>query len=233
MMETLIPHQAHAMLVGVLSLDTDILRVTEKACEPLGAKVRHFPSLDSTRRYLAHHALALGVIDDALTTAQPLNWAQTLSAGMTRWVVVNALTDARCAVLLNAGVEDAVTSCSAALSARVALAARRSLLATCAPTLTIGDLVINRSLRRIYRNDVEIALTSREWEILVWLLDSYPAVARIVDLRSYSCRFATSDELSARLHVCICHLRRKLEADSGIRLLNARGLGYQLTCAAG
>jgi two-component system, OmpR family, response regulator len=124
---------------------------------------------------------------------------------------------------LNRGADDYLTKpflieeLVARLRALIRRAARHP-----APAVELGDLRINLTARRVYRNDEEIELTGREYSILELLVrrrgDVVPRTVLSEHLYSDD-----SELMSNAIDVHIASLRRKLGAAV---IQTRRGLGY-------
>ena len=95
-------------------------------------------------------------------------------------------------------------------------------------SLTVGDLTLNPDTHEVKREDHDIELTQREFELLEYLLRNERIVVSrqqlLEDVWGYD-PFATTNTIE----VFISNLRRKLEVDDMPRLLHTiRGAGYVL-----
>ena len=129
------------------------------------------------------------------------------------------------------GADDYLTKPFAAseLLARIRAVLRRA-QGTKPPSadLRVATIVLNPAIRRAWNREVELELTSMEFDILELLMR---AAGRIV----------SRDEMAASLHqrealpfersidVHISHLRKKLAPDGDQLLRTVRGVGYQLS----
>jgi DNA-binding response OmpR family regulator len=95
-------------------------------------------------------------------------------------------------------------------------------------SLTVGDLTLNPDTHEVKRDEHDIELTQREFELLEYLLRNERIVVSrqqlLEDVWGYD-PFATTNTIE----VFISNLRRKLEVDDMPRLLHTiRGAGYVL-----
>ncbi len=113
------------------------------------------------------------------------------------------------------------------LLARVRALARRAYSAK-NPLLTVDDLRLETSTRRVYRGDDEIILTSREYALLEYLaIRAGEAVSR-TDIWEHVYEF-NSDADSNVVDVYIGYLRKKVERMGRPTLIHTiRGVGYSL-----
>ena len=97
-----------------------------------------------------------------------------------------------------------------------------------AASLSVGDLTLNPDTREVRRNERELELTNREFELLEYLMRNERLVVSrerlLDDVWGYDPTAATNT-----IDVFISNLRRKLEAGGEPRLLHTkRGAGYVL-----
>jgi len=113
------------------------------------------------------------------------------------------------------------------LLARVRALARRAYSAK-NPQLTVDDLRLETSARRVWRGDDEVVLTSREYALLEYLaMRAGEAVSR-TDIWEHVYEF-NSEADSNVVDVYIGYLRKKVERPGGPALIHTiRGVGYSL-----
>jgi len=109
------------------------------------------------------------------------------------------------------------------LSARVAAVSRRY-AGNPNPRVTLGDLEIDLTARRLFRNGREITLTAHEWALLARLLRQPGAVLSKSQLEDSLYAFGSEIESNA-IEVYISRLRKKLGRHA---IRTVRGLGYGL-----
>jgi len=93
--------------------------------------------------------------------------------------------------------------------------------------IRLGEYRFNRRTMELIRGDERIELTSKECDLLQLL---YESVNDTVE-RDTILRMVWNDEgdyVGRTLDVFISKLRKKLEADSSIKIANIRGVGYKL-----
>jgi two-component system alkaline phosphatase synthesis response regulator PhoP len=135
---------------------------------------------------------------------------------------------------LEAGADDYVTKPFGAseLVARVDALLRRSRIAigraTPPPTLTFGDVRINRSARTVRRGDRLVSLTPKEYALLLALIDRGGAVATRNELLAEVWGYQ-SDVSTRTVDIHVSELRKKLEVDAAEpkHILTIRKTGYR------
>ena len=99
-----------------------------------------------------------------------------------------------------------------------------------ASILSFGDFSFNFPKQTLqYKTDVEVKLTHREAHLLFHLIKNKNQVLdRSLILNKL---WGNNDFFSARsMDVFISKLRKKLELDASIQIINVRGYGYKLVC---
>jgi DNA-binding response OmpR family regulator len=113
------------------------------------------------------------------------------------------------------------------LLARVRALARRAYSAK-NPRLTVDDLRLETSTRRVWRGDDEVVLTSREYALLEYLaMRAGEAVSR-TDIWEHVYEFHSEADSNV-VDVYIGYLRKKVERPGRPQLIHTiRGVGYSL-----
>lgn len=116
------------------------------------------------------------------------------------------------------------------LLARVAALLRRGQVISVAPTLHVADLVLEVSARIARRSGVELVLTLREFDLLLYLTENQGrAVSREMlsrDVWRETSRFTPIDNV---IDVQIARLRRKVDDPFSMKLLHTiRGVGFMI-----
>jgi DNA-binding response OmpR family regulator len=126
---------------------------------------------------------------------------------------------------LDCGADDYLTK---PFSYVVLLARLRALLRRGAPerptVLTVGDLRLDPARRRVTRADAEVALTTREYALLDYLMRRPGQVVSKIELLDHVWD-ASLDTAPNAVEVYVGYLRRKIGRD---RLETVRGAGYRL-----
>jgi len=96
-------------------------------------------------------------------------------------------------------------------------------------SISIGQYIFNYEKQKLFFNDQTIILTHRESQLLYHLIERKN---EILD-RSFILKklWGNDDFFNARsMDVFISKLRKKLQQDTSIEIINIRGYGYKLTC---
>ena len=116
------------------------------------------------------------------------------------------------------------------LIARVEALLRRGQVAAINPSLRVADLAIDRTSRTVHRSGIQLGLTQREFDLLLYLAEnrghamSREALAR--DVWHETSRFTPIDNV---IDVQMTRLRRKVDDPFPIKLLQTiRGVGFML-----
>jgi len=132
---------------------------------------------------------------------------------------------------LDAGADDYLIKpfAFAELLARIRALVRRGRVAE-SPRLTVGDLEVHLITREVTRGGRPVELTVREFELLAYLLRHQGQVVSREGLaRDVWKETARSTPLDNVIDVHVARLRRKVDADPGLRLIHTvRGMGFML-----
>jgi DNA-binding response OmpR family regulator len=133
---------------------------------------------------------------------------------------------------LNAGADDYLGKPFSLpeLTARLAALLRRNKRAAQGSSLRLADLKLNLETRVAHRSGVQLELTAREYDILLYLLEHRErAVSRemlVNDVWRETSRFTPIDNV---IDVQMKRLRRKLDDPFPVKLLHTlRGIGFIL-----
>lgn len=143
-------------------------------------------------------------------------------------LTARAETDTKVQLLL-AGADDYLVKpfSFAELTARIRALLRRP-QEVLPETLRIGDLELNPTERRVFRNGHEIPLTLKEFGLLEYFMRHPNQVVNREDLLSHLWDFNYVG-FSNVVDVHVKNLRRKLDSEGGSTVLETvRGIGYRL-----
>lgn len=113
------------------------------------------------------------------------------------------------------------------LMARIRAITRRK-SGTAENTLTSGDLVMDRRAHQVFRGGAEISLTSKEFEILEYMMQNPGAVLSRDKLSSHVWNY-DYDGGSNVIDVYMHHLRKKIDGDfDEKKIVTVKGVGYKL-----
>lgn len=94
--------------------------------------------------------------------------------------------------------------------------------------LRSGDLSLDRGAHRVMRNDKEISLTAKEFEILEYMMQN-PGIVLSRDKLSAHVWNYDYDGGSNVIDVYVHHLRKKIDGDSDEKkIVTVKGVGYKL-----
>ncbi|MER5768824.1 response regulator transcription factor [Streptomyces sp. NPDC001985] len=130
---------------------------------------------------------------------------------------------------LDTGADDYLTKpfSYVVLVARVKALLRRRGRSGGSPVLTVGDLRVETSARRVFRGEDEVALTAKEFAVLEQLAVRAGDVVSKAQILEHVWDFAYDGDPNI-IEVYISALRRKLGAP---RIQTVRGAGYRLVAA--
>jgi len=223
--------------VLVVEDDPTVAEVLALYLGQAGMQVRHATSGETAIAMAAEELPALAILDVMLPGMDGLEVCRRLRLLRADLPVMmlTARGDEDDRILgLQVGADDYVTK---PFSPRELVLRTQSLLrrATPAPdaalgpeaTLTDGDLTLDRAAHRVWLGPRELALTSREFDLLAWFV-SHPgrAIGRD-DLMRDVWDWEFGDAATVTVHVR--RLREKIEVDPAnpVRLVTVFGLGYR------
>jgi two-component system OmpR family response regulator len=154
------------------------------------------------------------------------------------WVPILMLT-ARDAVEdrvegLDSGADDYLTKpfSFAELLARLRALARRG-AAERPPVLEVGSLRLDPATRQVWRGDVEVALSAKEFALLEMFMRRPGHVLTRLDLLEHAWDYGYENRSNV-IDVYIRYLREKLDRPFGVRSIETvRGAGYRLRADGG
>lgn len=94
--------------------------------------------------------------------------------------------------------------------------------------ITIADLIIDQHSQRVWRNGIEICLTTKEYSLIEFLADNVGRVVGRAEIAEHVWD-ENFDPFSKLIEVYINRLRRKIDQNAKVPLLHTRrGTGYVL-----
>ena len=202
-----------------------------------GLRVRHTTSGEAALAMAAEAPPALAILDLMLPRMDGLELCRRLRLARADLpiIMLTARGDEEDRILgLQVGADDYV---SKPFSPRELVLRAQSLMRRAAPgsvprplvpeTLTDGDIVVDRSAHRALLGGRALSLTSREFELLAWLLAHPGRAAGREELMREVWDWEFGDASTVTVHVR--RLREKIEADPGnpVRLVTVFGVGYR------
>ena len=98
--------------------------------------------------------------------------------------------------------------------------------------LACGEIILFPDKKQVYKNEKEIILTAREYQLLEYLMYNQGNVLTKVNILEYVWGLDGQFVVDNTVSVTIYRLLKKIETDAGspIYLKNVFGLGYKLEC---
>ena len=221
------------MRVLLVEDDAALGSVIQRGLAEEGHAVDWERTLHGARTAVALTSFGLVVLDIGLPDGYGLDLCRELrAAGSPARVLVLTARDTLSDKVggLDAGADDYLTKPFdfPELSARVRAIARRPTDAR-SPVLTAGDVRLDPASHTVWRGNVVVPLTAREFALLHYLLDRKGDVVRRTDLLE-AVWDANYDGLSNVVDVHMANLRRKLDLPgSPVPIETVRGVGYRVT----
>ena len=144
-------------------------------------------------------------------------------------VYVHAADERRSISLLHWGADDAITSVSSTLVARLQAATRRARTVNAGMRIAVGDIVFDRASRRVWCAGREVALTPHEYGVVDCLFWHAPAPVSVDTLAAYVWGNRRSTNRRTLVQVYMSYVRRKLAASEQVAIRFARGSGYEFS----
>jgi two-component system KDP operon response regulator KdpE len=221
-------------MTRVLIVEDD-LRVRRAVTINLAARGYHVDAAEdgtTALRIASSTAVDLVMLDLGLPDLDGLDVIQGLRGWTTVPIIVLSARDSQADIVkaLDAGADDYVTKPFGMdeLLARVRAATRRVSASADTPVITIDDLTIDLSAKRVSTSRGDVRLTPTEWRLLEVLVRNPGKLLTQRQLLERVWGPAYQTEANY-LRVYIGQLRRKLEADRSVpqHLITEPGIGYR------
>ena len=218
------------MNVLVIEDDPTVGAFIRRGLEEQRYRVSLVPNGEEGERIAATESFDVVILDMRLPGKSGLDVLQSLRArGFETPVLVLTAQDAVDAKVrtFRAGADDYVTKPFAfeELLARVEALSRRP-KALASPVLKVADLEVNRATREVHREGQLIELTPKEFAVLEYLMRHVGRVMSRTLITEYAWGYHF-DPGTNIVHVVINHLRKKIDAGRGRKLITTvRGVGY-------
>lgn len=214
------------MRILLVEDEDDIARAVLRFLQSQGHAVDHAPDIGAAEDALAVADYETILLDLALPDGSGLDLLRRERGRGNRTPIIIATARDQISdriTGLDAGADDYVVKPYdlREIAARLRAHGRRA-SADPAAQVMLRDLRVDRSGARLFRNDDEIRLTSREWTVFEALLS---AQGRVLSRKTLEERlYAFSDDIEGNaVEVYVSRLRAKLGADL---IQTRRGLGY-------
>ena len=219
----------------VVDDDPDILKVVSAFLELEGFEVKTVQSLKEAKELFFGFEPSLIILDIMLPDENGLSWLKELKTHypILPVLLLTAKGSVSDKVLgFEMGADDYLAKPFEPLElvARCkALIRKRELFTNLkARGLKVGNLLIDLSAKRVFKNDKEVKLTPTEWKILSLLVSKIDEVVSREELRKEIWQKKKIYDWSRVLDVHIKHLREKLEDDPSDpkHIVTVHGFGY-------
>jgi DNA-binding response OmpR family regulator len=140
--------------------------------------------------------------------------------------IVNVRDDAEAERMLDAGADEAISTGSRLLRARLLAMARRARTVNAGARIAIGDVVFDREARRVWCNGAEVSMTPRECAVIDCLFWNSPHPVGVDTLADFVWGDSSVAARRNVIDVYIGYVRRKLSASRSVVLRTVRGVGY-------
>jgi DNA-binding response OmpR family regulator len=134
--------------------------------------------------------------------------------------------DGRGIALLQWGADDAITSGSPALIARLQAATRRARTVNAGTRIAVGDIVFDREARRVWCAGREVALTPHEYNIVDCMFWHAPKPVGVDTLADFVWGDQESTNRRTLVQVYMSYVRKKLAKSVMVAIRFSRGSGY-------
>ncbi|MEP6989920.1 MAG: response regulator transcription factor [bacterium] len=144
-------------------------------------------------------------------------------------VYVGVRDEARTISLLLAGADDAITTASPSLIARLQAATRRARIVNAGARIAVGDIVFDREARRVWCAGREVSLTPHEYGVIDCLFWHAPKPVGVDTLADFVWGEKASSNRRTLVQVYVSYVRKKLAASAKVAIRFSRGAGYEFS----
>ena len=142
-------------------------------------------------------------------------------------LVANAPDEDECQQYIDEGADDACATGSRLLRTRIQALARRARALNGDLRVALGDIVIDREHRRAWCAGMLVALTPREYDLLLILFERAPEPVEKHEIAA-AVWANGRDRTTNAIEVYVGYLRRKLQRSKCLELRTQRNVGYAL-----
>jgi len=144
-------------------------------------------------------------------------------------VYLGVRDEARSISLLHWGADDAITSSSPTLVARLQAATRRARTVNAGTRIAVGDIVFDREARRVWCAGREVAFTPHEYGVMDCLFWHAPKPVGVETLADFVWGDQKLSDRRTLVQVYVSYVRKKLAASAQVAIRFSRGSGYEFS----
>ncbi len=141
-------------------------------------------------------------------------------------VFVGVSDEVRSIALLQWGADDAITSDSPTMIARLQAAARRARTVNAGTRIAVGDIVFDREAHRVWCAGREVALTPHEYNVIDCMFWHAPKPVSVDTLADFVWGDQESTNRRTLVQVYMSYVRKKLAKSVTVAIRFSRGSGY-------
>jgi len=211
-------------LVSCSSSQTDTIVA---ALEDESTSVHVYPTLERLLHSLWDVMPDVVVMNDSVDSDASLQVRLLRRRQPSVYVAFIGVSDeARSIALLQWGADDAITSNSPTLIARLQAAARRARTVNAGSRIAVGDIVFDREARRVWCAGREVALTPHEYNVVDCMFWHAPKPVGVDTLADFVWGDQESTNRRTLVQVYMSYVRKKLAKSVSVAIRFSRGSGY-------